>query len=257
MGVTGAPRPSGADLALGPVRLRVADGDRARAFYERVLGLRAFEGPDALVELAESPDAPRRPAHTTGLFHLAILVPDRPALAHALLRVAASGWRLAGAADHLVSEALYLSDPEGNGIEIARDRPRAEWPREGGELVMATLPLDLDDLAAEAPQGDLPAALDPRARIGHVHLRVSSLAPAEDFYAGRLGLQVTARGYPGAIFLAHGGYHHHVGLNTWSSAGAPAPPEGALGLEHVVLRLPDGPAEGLVCDPSGNALLLA
>src|ERR1700704_5207841 len=148
--------------SMGALRLTAADLDGARAFYRDAIGLSEIQpengivrlGADgdageALVELAGDPDAPPRPRGTSGLFHLAILVPSRADLARALQRVAEAGWRLSGASDHLVSEALYLNDPEGNGIEIYRDRPREEWRYEGGQLAMATLPLDLDGVMAE------------------------------------------------------------------------------------------------------------
>jgi catechol 2,3-dioxygenase len=273
---------------IGTVRLNVSDLDAQRDFYERAIGLHTLErtgdvvrlgpqGGPALVELASRPDAPPRPPRSTGLFHLAILVPSRLELARALPRLAQARHGLTGASDHLVSEALYLRDPEGNGIEIYRDRPREQWPRDGDAPRMDTLPLDLDgvlgelDAAASGTDG-VPAA----TRIGHVHLQVADVAPAEAFYHGALGLDVTVRSYPGALFLSHGGYHHHVGVNTWASAGAPAPPMGALGLDWFELVMPDGQrlervAERLrevgasaepddrgllAADPSGNRVLL-
>jgi catechol 2,3-dioxygenase len=275
------------DTAIGRVRLRVADIDDLAAFYERVIGLRAVErdgevarlgpeGGEPLIELVSAPDGPPAPSFSTGLFHLAILVPDRAELARSLQRAASAGWRLTGASDHLVSEALYLRDPEGNGIEIYRDRPRNQWGHEGGELRMATLPLDLQDVlgelgAAEGPANGVPAD----TTMGHVHLQVADIPAAEGFYNGALGLDVMVRSYPGALFLAAGGYHHHLGVNTWQSEGAPAPPEGALGLDRYELVLPDenerDAAAGrlgesgdpqrleegvLATDPSGNRVLL-
>ncbi len=269
----------------GAVRLIVADLDRAKEFYERTIGLEPLERSDdvlrlgtggaTLIELAHDPDAPARPHGTTGLFHLAILVPDRPALAAALRRAAGARGRFSGASDHLVSEALYLRDPEGNGIEIYRDRPRTEWSRSNGELQMDSLPLDLDDLLAE-PEPQQAARMPRETRIGHVHLNVSDLAAAEAFYAGLLGFDVTVRGYPGALFVAAGDYHHHVGLNTWAGEGAPQPPHGACGLrwfelvlpshadvQEITARLeqggfrPEPEAAGvLVADPAGNGILL-
>ncbi len=237
----------------GAVRLRVADPDRQREFYERAIGLRPIDSADgvtrlgsdgrSVVELHEATEAPPRPPRTTGLFHLAILVPDRAGLAAALGRVVRAGGRLSGASDHLVSEALYLNDPEGNGIEIYRDRARAEWEHEGGEIRMSTLPLDVDALLVEVredgPQGN---GVPPGTRIGHVHLNVSDLDAAEGFYSGVLGFDVTVRSYPGALFLSVGGYHHHIGVNTWAGPGAPAPPPGSRGLEWFELCL-DDPAE--------------
>lgn len=231
----------------GAIRLNVADAPRARAFYEQTIGLREV-GDDAevlrlgtngsaLVELVDAPGAPRRPPHTTGLFHLAILLDGRRELARALGRVARSGWSLTGASDHLVSEALYLSDPEGNGIELYRDRPRAEWRYVDGELVMATLPLDLDALAAEAEADPGSTGVGSEARIGHLHLNVADLDQAEAFYCGLLGFEVTVRDYPGALFVSTGGYHHHLGFNTWAGPGAPSPPARALGLNRFELAV--------------------
>jgi catechol 2,3-dioxygenase len=277
------------DTSIGKVRLRVADLNDLTTFYERVIGLEAVDrGGDVtrlgaaqgepLVELVGAPDAPPAPSFSTGLFHLAILVPDRAELARSLQRVAGAGWRLTGASDHLVSEALYLQDPEGNGIEIYRDRPREEWGRNGDELRMATLPLDLESVLGELDQDERPAnGMPSGTTMGHVHLQVADIPAAERFYNRVLGLDVMVRSYPGALFLAAGGYHHHVGLNTWQSQGAPPPPEGALGLDHYELVLPNEAArdsaadrladagadpqrldEGVVAsDPSGNRVLLA
>jgi catechol 2,3-dioxygenase len=275
------------DTSIGKVRLRVADIDGLAEFYERVIGLRSVArdgdvvrlGPDdgePLIELVAAPGAPPAPSFSTGLFHLAILVPDRAELARSLKRVAGAGWRLTGASDHLVSEALYLQDPEGNGIEIYRDRPRDQWGHDGSELRMATLPLDLDGVLGELEPGEEPAnGVPPATTMGHVHLQVADIPASEGFYNGALELEVMVRSYPGALFLAAGGYHHHVGLNTWQSQGAPPPPEGALGLDRYELVLPatadvdaaDGRLgersdpirveEGvLVADPSGNRVLL-
>jgi catechol 2,3-dioxygenase len=273
---------------IGKVRLRVADIDDLTTFYERVIGLSAVErdgdvarlgpeGGEPLIELVSAPDAPAAPSFSTGLFHLAILVPDRAELARSLRRLAAAGWRLTGASDHLVSEALYLQDPEGNGIEIYRDRPREEWRRNGDELAMATLPLDLGGVLGELENDERPAdGLRAATTMGHVHLQAADLPPVEGFYNGALGLDVMVRSYPGALFLAAGGYHHHLGLNTWQSQGAPAPPDGALGLDHYELVLPtaadrDSAADRLAqagadpqrrddgvlaTDPSGNRVRL-
>ena len=236
---------------IGPVCLTVADLDREREFYERAIGLRVLGdegdadgstlrlGADGTVaiELIGDPDAPPRRRGTTGLFHLAILVPSRADLASALRRVVGAGGPLAGASDHLVSESLYLADPEGNGIEVYRDRPREEWRRVDGQIEMATLPLDLDSLLAEQGEGESSHA-PAGTRIGHVHLHVADLAAAEEFYAGVLGFDVTVRDYPGALFLSAGGYHHHIGVNTWAGEGAPAPPPGSRGLRRFEILLP-------------------
>src|SRR2546423_10081904 len=187
---------------IGTVRLTVSDPTRSRSFYEHAIGLRPLDrhdgtvalgadGGDPLVELRADASAPALDHRHTGLYHLAILVPTRRDLALALIRLAETRWPLDGASDHLVSEALYLADPDGNGIEIYRDRPREQWPRSGDQLEMATLPLDLDDLLAERGDADRSQQLVPaETRIGHVHLQVADLREAEDFYAGVLGFEV-------------------------------------------------------------------
>jgi catechol 2,3-dioxygenase len=237
--------------ALGPVRLNAGDAEALAAFYEQTVGLSRLSKTDGilvlgnegtaggLVELVAAPDAPARPPGTTGLFHLAILVPSRLELARSLRRVSDAGWRFTGASDHLVSEALYLRDPEGNGIEIYRDRDRSEWRREGDDIVMDSLPLDLEGVLAELETDDAPpAGMPPQTRIGHVHLNVADIATSETFYREGLGFDVTVRGYPSALFVSAGGYHHHVGFNTWMGEGAPPPPPGARGLEHFEVVLP-------------------
>jgi catechol 2,3-dioxygenase len=273
---------------VGVVRLTVSDLPRVTSFYEEVLGLSSSAhddcrvilsaaGGEQLVELYGESDAAARNPRWPGLFHLALLVPDRPELAMALARVAAARWPLSGASDHLVSEALYLSDPEGNGIEIYRDRPREEWQVRDGQLAMATLPLDLDNVMAElAGTSQVDRHAPAGTTMGHVHLQVSDIGQAEGFYAGVLGFEVTVRGYPGALFVSAGGYHHHLGLNTWNSAGSPPAPPGVTGLRSFEVILPDGaelervlgrvrdaglealPVAGgqLVRDPFGNGVLL-
>ena len=249
---------------IGAVRLAVADLDRAVDFYERTIGLRGVDsvdgvarlGPEGgapILELEPDPAAPPRPPGTTGLFHLAILVPSRADLAAALRRVGDAGWRFSGASDHLVSEALYLSDPEHNGIEIYRDRPRKEWDYDGDQVRMATIPLDVQSVLGDLGEVDPSAAMPAATTMGHVHLNVSDLDSTEAFYAGDLGLDVTVRGYPGALFLAAGGYHHHIGANTWAGEGAPRPPAGALGLRWFEIVTPAGD-EFEATDPSGNSV---
>jgi catechol 2,3-dioxygenase len=248
---------------IGAVRLRVADLDGLRAYYEDVIGLRTLERDGDLVrmgagtpllELVGDPGAPPPPPHGTGLFHFAILVPSRPELARAVRRVVAAGSRFSGASDHFVSEALYLRDPEGNGIEIYRDRPREEWQYEpSGEIRMGTVALDVDSVMGELPpDGD--TGMPDGTVVGHVHLQVAELAGTEAFYAGDMGLDTTVRSYPGALFFSRGGYHHHVGANTWASAGGAPPPEGSRGLEWFEMRHPE--RRGVVTDPSGNRVLL-
>ncbi len=250
---------------MGAVSLVVSDLERSRRFYERAIGLRAREVDDgglalappggaALVQLYGDPSAAALDRRAPGLFHLAILLPSRVDLAHALVRLAHARQPLDGASDHLVSEALYLSDPDGNGIEIYRDRPREEWNYEGGALQMATLALDLRGVLAEL-EADGPGQPQAPAEtaIGHVHLQVSDLADVEHFYHDVLGFDVTVRGYPGALFVSAGGYHHHIGLNTWNSAGSPPPTPGSVGLRSYELVLPDADELAQVLDRVASA----
>ena len=234
------------------VVLRVADVERAVAFYGDVLGLApvgeeggnathaALGAPGAdrpLVVLRRSARAGPAPRRATGLFHTALRWPDRAGLASALVRVLEARHPLAGASDHGVSEALYLDDPDGNGVELYRDRPREQWPAPGapGERVgMFTAALDMDDLLTQADER--PAI---GADVGHVHLKVADLPAGERFWEDTMGLERMARYGDQAAFLAAGGYHHHIGLNVWMSRGAdPGNPE-LPGLEAVGLAYPD------------------
>jgi catechol 2,3-dioxygenase len=237
-----------AELRLGPVTLQVADLERSLAFYRGVLGLKLLTREAAqatlgaqdgapLVTLHEYPGArpvPRR--GRLGLYHVALLLPDRPALGRVLRHLGASGVPL-GMSDHLFSEALYLSDPDGLGLELYADRPRETWPRRGAELLSDSLPLDVPGVlaaAGDAAYDGLPAG----TVVGHVHFYVDDLAAAADFYVQGLGFEPTVTSYPGALFVAAGGYHHHVGLNTWA-AGAPLAEAGDARLLAWRLELPE------------------
>ena len=209
------------------VALRVTDPDRSARFYEEIVGPEAA----GLLELRASERPGPAPRRATGLFHTAFLYPSRGQLGAALRRVAEHRAAFSGASDHLVSEALYLDDPDALGIELYRDRPRDAWPPPGpGEKVhMDTLPLDLQALAAEAEGGS------EGVRIGHVHLKVSDVEEAVRFWTQEVGLELMAGWAGQAAFLAADGYHHHIGVNAWMSLGAePEPPEGP-GLDEVVL----------------------
>lgn len=236
-----------ADAHIGTVSLTVTGLERSVAFYRDTLGFQQVsrEGPTAflsansdrvLLELHERRDAVARPRRSTGLFHFAILVPSRAALGRSLRRLADEQWPLSGVADHLVSEALYLNDPDGLGIEIYRDRPRETWRTANGELAMASDPLDVQSIANE-PGADAPwRGLEAGTVIGHVHLHVASLQEGEAFYCGQIGFEPVVRSYPGALFVSAGGYHHHLGMNTWVGVGAPAPPENAVGMRSFTVE---------------------
>ena len=236
-----------ATLRLGPVQLTVTDLDRSAAFYRDSLGLRVHRredpvaafgaGEDDLVVLHEEPGA--RPAgRHAGLFHLALLHASREELARALQRLAVAGTAISGASDHGVSEAIYLSDPDGNGIELYADRPREAWPPpSGGERVgMFTHPLDLEALLATAGGPEPPRHAGAGLAMGHVHLHVGDIAAANAFYAGVLGFEPMAT-YPGALFLAAGGYHHHLGVNTWAGEGVGPAPPATVGLREWTILL--------------------
>jgi catechol 2,3-dioxygenase len=215
---------------LGRVRLQVADLARSLEYYERVLGLRvlarapgsatlgAHEDERPIVELHEHPGAmpvPRR--GRLGLYHFAILLPDRAALGRFLLHLGRLGVH-AGTSDHYVSEAVYLSDPDGLGIEVYADRPREEWRHEGRQLVMATEPLDVQGVV-RAADGSAWTGMPAGTTLGHVHLFVADLEESAAFYHDGLGFDKVVWSYPGALFMSAGGYHHHLGTNTWA-AGA-------------------------------------
>lgn len=228
---------------LGSVSLTVTDLARSAAFYTENVGLalldqegaeaRLGSGDSVLLHLVENAAAKHRPG-TTGLYHFALLLPSRAALASALRRLVATRTRLSGASDHGVSEALYLSDPDKIGIEIYRDRPRSAWPQSGDGLAMVTEALDLEDLLAEGGQAE-----EGGTTLGHVHLHVSQLSAAQKFYVDIFGFELMQRYGGQALFVAAGGYHHHIGLNIWQGVGAPPPLEPATGLRHFEIVLAD------------------
>ena len=235
-----------APLRIGQVQLRVRDLDVVSTFYQRVIGLSVLDraagqvtlgaGPVPLLVLLGDPDAASRNPRDAGLFHIAFLMPSCADLARWLAHVTRLGVRLQGASDHLVSEALYLADPEGNGIEVYADRPVAQWRDTRGQIRMATDPLDIPALLQEGrgawagfPEGGI---------IGHVHLQVGDTGTADGFYRDILGLDIAAR-YPGAHFYGSGGYHHHLAGNTWNSRHAGPCPDGAAGLDKVELVVRD------------------
>ncbi|WP_019011581.1 VOC family protein [Deinococcus aquatilis] len=234
-------------LTLGPVELSVSDLNRTVSFYSTLLGMTVLDqtGQTATLGLPNHPllvltehlgAQPTRPT-SPGLYHLAVLLPTRADLARWVQHASHLGVRL-GQSDHLVSEAFYLNDPDGHGIEVYRDRPRDEWRWQSGQVQMAGDPIDMDSLLSE-PGAELPfAGLPEGTTLGHVHLRVTNLPLTEAFYSGLLGFDVVSR-WPGALFISVGGYHHHFGLNTWQSQGGQRAPEQASQLQRVNVQLLD------------------
>jgi catechol 2,3-dioxygenase len=270
---------------MGPVELSVGDLDRSLEYWQDVVGLRVLErdngtaslGTDReLVRLVEEPGARPVEGHT-GLYHVALLVPDRPSLARWLAHAARDGVNLAGLSDHFVSEALYLRDPDRHGIEIYADRPRDGWEGRVNE-VMTSEPIDVENLLGELddPATEPFDGLPDGTIVGHTHLRVSDIPASVEFYRDVLGMDVTAQAGPAAAFLSAGGYHHHVAANTWESRGAGPAGAGFATLRHASIVLPDVEERDrvagrvadsgqepetrddgiLVRDPSQNALLL-
>lgn len=236
---------------LSEVTLRVADLERSLAYYGELIGLQIVEriprravlgaGGRAILNLDEVPGARPQPPVTTGLYHTAILFPDRTSLARKIIQLSALRTPMVGYADHLVSEAFYFTDPDGNGLELYRDRPPAEWTWQAGQVQMDNAPIDFDSFFGEVdPAGPALAdpAVPPQTRLGHLHLRIADLQTARRFYDQALGFDLVAR-FPGALFLSAGGYHHHLGMNVWESRGGPPAPPDAAGLSEYTLALPD------------------
>lgn len=265
------------------VHLYVQNLDRSLRYYQEIIGLRVLSRRDHAADLTadgkralitiEVPDGVEpKPRRTTGLYHFALLLPSRAHLAQVVLHLAENGVPI-GSSDHLVSEALYLNDPDGNGIEIYRDRDPSEWTWQQDQVNMAVDPLDFRGLLAgvsrEPWQG-----LPPETVMGHIHLHVSRLDEAETFYVQGLGFDVVNRYGGQALFVSTGKYHHHIGLNTWNGVGAPRPPENSVGLRDYTIVYPNaesrdaaiGRLRGLgaeltetegvwhTADPSGNRI---
>jgi catechol 2,3-dioxygenase len=260
------------DARMGLVELSVSDLDRSLAYWQDAIGLRALSrengtaevGSDTpLLRFVEEPGA--RPATGfTGLFHVALLVPDRSSLGRFLAHAGRERIPLTGLSDHSVSEAIYLRDPDRHGIEVYADRPREQWEGRVGER-MTTLPLDTESLLAEAGDAEFDGLPD-ATTVGHVHLCVRDVDETIGFYRDKLGMELTAHLGDQAAFLSAGGYHHHVGGNTWETRGAEAAPEGTARLLRFTIVLPDDEevervAERIggteVRDPSGNLLALS
>ncbi|WP_172194386.1 VOC family protein [Saccharibacillus qingshengii] len=239
------------DAHMGRVQLKVSQIERSVRYYSEVIGLKltnrtettaefGVEGSGVLLGIEEVADAQILPPQSvTGLYHFAILLPSRQALGTTLRHLAEYGLSI-GQGDHLVSEAFYLNDPDGNGIEIYADRPRSQWQTDAkGEYVMASDPVDVESLLKLAGAWNgLPAG----TVIGHVHLHVGNLPAARKFYVDGLGFDVVLHFGGGALFVSAGGYHHHMGLNTWAGVGAPAAPANAVGLSYFTIEYPDAEA---------------
>ncbi|KKB08827.1 VOC family protein [Devosia chinhatensis] len=270
------PASATAPMQIGLVTLNVRQLDVVADYYRHLLGLetigrdgktlRLGVGDTALLELRGDDSLAQRDPRSAGLFHTAFLMPDRESLAAWLRHIANARIAVDGASDHLVSEAVYLHDPEGNGIEVYADRPRAVWSDDNGRIAMATEKLDIPTLLALAPEREwqgAPAGLI----VGHMHLQVGDNAVAEPFYSGVLGTEITAH-YPGASFYGAGGYHHQLASNVWSSRGAGPIAQGRTGLSAFELIL-DTPAQRdailgraqvkntTITDPWGLALSLS
>lgn len=281
---TAATLPDG--LRLGPVHLTVTDLDRSAGFYEQAIGLDPHgraEGEAALgtggrdlVVLVEEPGA--RPAgRHAGLYHFALLHPSRLELARAAQRLIATGTPISGASDHKISEAIYLPDPDGNGIELAADRSREHWGDLGDPTALGgPAPLDLQGLLALAGDSEPHEKASDGLVVGHLHLHVGDVDRALAFWRDLVGFEVMTR-FPSAAFIAAGGYHHHLGLNTWRGEGVPPMPSGTVGMGHWTIELDqaaqvnevrdrllaggveieDVPGGFLARDPYGNAVRFA
>ena len=245
-----------ATLRLGPVHLTVTDLDRSVDFYKRSIGLRTHRRGDGEVTLGAGGEAPlgatgedllvlveergaRRAGRHAGLYHFALLHPSRLELARAAKRLIATRTAISGASDHNISEAIYLADPDRNGIELAADRPRETW----GDLSDPTaiggpMPLDMQGLLASVEDEEPQAEASPELKVGHLHLHVGDIERALEFWRDGVGFDVMTR-FPSAAFIAAGGYHHHLGLNTWRGEGVPPQPDGVVGLRHWTIFLDD------------------
>ncbi|MBA9026552.1 MULTISPECIES: VOC family protein [Bacillaceae] len=240
---------------VGEVSINVMELERAITFYQEIIGLQVLErtdrkavlttdGKTPLLTLEQPTDVIPKEGRTSGLYHFALLLPTRADLSVFLRHLLQTGYRF-GASDHYVSEALYISDPDGNGIEIYWDRPSSEWTWADGEVAMATEPLDGESLLAEsnAEWSGLPAD----TLMGHIHLHVADLQKTDEFYVKGLGFTVVNR-FGGALFTSTGGYHHHIGLNTWNGVGVPAPKKNSVGLNWYTLVFADEEARNKVIE---------
>lgn len=237
------------NVYVSEVSIKVKNLENALTFYQNIIGFKVLEksagkailttnGKTPLLTLEQPADVIPKPDRSAGLYHFAILLPSRADLSVFLRHLLETGYPL-GAADHYVSEALYLNDPDGNGIEVYRDRPSDEWTWNNGLVDMATEQLDANGILAESDAEW--TGLPEDTLMGHIHLHVNDLKKADEFYTKGLGFQVVSY-YPQAVFLSTGGYHHHIAINTWQGAGAPTPPKNSVGLNWYTLVYPDDAA---------------
>lgn len=270
---------------VGHVRIKVQDLSRSLLFYQGILGFQILErtvkgaklttdGKNSVLSLEQPENVVLKKERTTGLYHFALLLPKRSDLADIVLHFMKNGVRF-GSADHWVSEALYLSDPDGNGIEITTDRDPAEWNWRNGEVASGVDPLNFQDLLTERNQQPW-QGLPTQTVIGHIHLHVSEMRKTEEFYSDGLGFEVVGRYSDQAFFISTGKYHHHIAFNTWAGVGAPIPASNSVGLESFTLILEDEEARKKILaqlnrigapvavkngsfvtsDPSGNRIYL-
>lgn len=272
---------------VGHVKIKVENLERSLKFYQEVIGFDVLEqtdstailttdGKTSILSLVQPINAIPKQGRTTGLYHFAILLPERSDLANIVVHLVNKGIRF-GSSDHLVSEALYLDDPDGNGIEIYIDRGPSEWSWKGEEVAMTVDPLDFENLLTTVIPGKIWQGMPEGTVMGHIHLHVSELKKTEEFYVKGLGFDVVNRYGSQALFLSTGKYHHHIGVNTWNGVGAPAPANNSVGLESFILILPNEDARKrcvsnlkqiganvteenntfITYDPSGNRIVLA
>ena len=264
--MTNLPFAATTPVSISSVGLKARDAEALARFYREVVGLQELSRHDGTIDLGagERPllaieqDAAARPddAREAGLFHTAFLLPSRSHLARWARHAMERQIEIEGASDHLVSEAIYLSDPEGNGIEIYADRAPEAWPRKNGEIAMGTLRLDFRDLLQSAGEGAWNGAPDGSV-VGHVHLRVGDPAEAEKWWNEIVGLETMARYGEAAVFLASGGYHHHIGANAWHSAGAKRRDPSRAGLSWVKINDIRAEGERVLEDPWGTVIRLS
>jgi catechol 2,3-dioxygenase len=243
---------------VSQLTLKVSNLKQSLAFYQQILGLKVVEhegnqaklgvraSGSVLFTLLQPDEVTPLQAHTTGLYHFAILLPTRAALAQIIYHFSKNGVRF-GASDHLVSEAIYLSDPDGNGIEIYHDRPSEDWNWDGNQVAMTVDPLNVDELLQSTPAEPW-AGMPEVTIIGHIHLHVANIAQSERFYCEGLHFEVACRYGSQALFLSTGKYHHHIGVNTWQGVGAPPPAANSAGLAHFTIVYPDEQARASVLD---------